>query len=1370
MILYGKSGNLKVLILGGIRGFAGVLTGRKDKEKMGDKRLLQEEEAEDYIVRCRERMTEKDGCAVFLIEFNLGREKEQIRKTEKYRRLLKRTYTVLSSMFRGSDLITCVEDETFLVFICGRITEKNVLDKADSICANLQFSVEENLPQPLTFSTGAYMVSGCDFTVETLLKQARQALEKAKRECTGSYCVRASVQGGEERETVNTSRIAYSEPLAALLNFSDLGICFLEVRDRDQIRATYISPGFYRMEGIEAETKPVPCLFENLGIYPEIQEEYRYMLLEAAKGSVITHVHRISGDGKNWRWRRVQAVRTEFSDSGVPVILEISTDVTELIETEEKLRESNERLWIAFGQTPNIFWEVDLETRDFTLYTMEDDINTGIMKHNVFTANFPEGLIENGMVHPDSADNFRKFARGILRGKKADTGNFIMRNQKDSNYGWVALTYRMLWNRSGIPIKAIGIRERMSSVVTGTHSMLYDRRPLPEAVRHHLIIRICVNLTEDRVEELWEEGKEWPELIREYTYSELFKKRGSGAFPFGLSQEEVFQEFQSEKLQEAYKRGERWQVKKYPGIDKGGNIRWVRAVINLQRKERNRALVMFLCVLDIQELHELENAYEGNIDYDETGQIYTMDTFCHLTNILLDRSSDQFCAMALIHVSGGVEQMDGPEVSPGKRVRDFIEIAFLFALGSDCLVGHYSDDRILVFFPTTGNRFDIKRRLEDAFIYVRTSTGDISGMENLRFIAGVTVETSEQADLDKMLHQVSSLCNVWRNASMDAVVFSDEYGNLDWDDGRDANITLASEEKLSLSDEIEEHKAAFRCTAAMLKSETLEMSLRNALEVIGKYYCADRTYELLLSEEEDRREVGMVYEWMAQGKPSIRQSVLRLKVDRIPVLQRCMQKRSAVFVERPPESDREYKWDFMAYPLLKDGQIQGFLCVENAHIHIRESGLLDLVAPYLQKEPERYRRKKYRSDGISKDILSSLPNRKDFEEMVYTLNLDRKSTMGALTVDVPELSELDNTRGFAYGKEILLNIVEALDTTFGISKVFRTGDNEFAVLFPNIIYEIFSAQCIRMRALLQKKYPGYIRVGYTWAKGVFSAEKLVEEARSLMNSEVSENQKSPRKDSLAENLSGSRGMESVPVVRYVPYFQPKIDMRDGRLVGAEALVRGIDKKGNIIKPGRFIEILEENGKIRELDFFMLESVLKQLSQWHKKEYDKITVSVNISRRTLFNPTVLASILAIQSHYPEIPSEQLELEITETAGNIEFATMADVVDRFRKFGIRFELDDFGSRYANLAVFSNVKFRTIKLDRSLINDLQSNDISRMLVENITGICKNFDMYCVAEGVENREQVDILLRLGCVYGQGYYYSKPIPAQEFEEKFLAR
>ena len=229
-------------------------------------------------------------------------------------------------------------------------------------------------------------------------------------------------------------------------------------------------------------------------------------------------------------------------------------------------------------------------------------------------------------------------------------------------------------------------------------------------------------------------------------------------------------------------------------------------------------------------------------------------------------------------------------------------------------------------------------------------------------------------------------------------------------------------------------------------------------------------------------------------------------------------------------------------------------------------------------------------------------------------------------------------------------------------------------------------------------------------------------------------------------------------------------MRDGSLAGAEALVRGIDSMGNIIPPGQFIETLEKNGSIRELDLYMLESVLKQLSQWKSQGLPAVRVSVNISRFTLFNPTSLASILAIQSHYPEIPAEQIELEITETAGDMEKATLASIVDNFREFGIEFDLDDFGSRYANISMFSSIRFNTIKLDRSLVNDLPDNEISRMLVENIVTICKNFGMRCVAEGVETRLQEAALLKAGCIYAQGYYYSKPLPPGKFEKEFLQK
>ena len=166
--------------------------------------------------------------------------------------------------------------------------------------------------------------------------------------------------------------------------------------------------------------------------------------------------------------------------------------------------------------------------------------------------------------------------------------------------------------------------------------------------------------------------------------------------------------------------------------------------------------------------------------------------------------------------------------------------------------------------------------------------------------------------------------------------------------------------------------------------------------------------------------------------------------------------------------------------------------------------------------------------------------------------------------------------------------------------------------------------------------------------------------------------------------------------------------------------------------------------------------------------EPVTVSVNISRITLFNPTTLASVLAIQSHYPSIPADQIELEITETAGDMEKATLASIVDDFMECGIRFELDDFGSGYANISVFSNIRFHTIKLDRTLVNDLPGNEISRMLVENITKICRNFDMQCIAEGVETVRQEEALLKAGCVLGQGYYYSRPLPAEEFEKRYL--
>lgn len=456
------------------------------------------------------------------------------------------------------------------------------------------------------------------------------------------------------------------------------------------------------------------------------------------------------------------------------------------------------------------------------------------------------------------------------------------------------------------------------------------------------------------------------------------------------------------------------------------------------------------------------------------------------------------------------------------------------------------------------------------------------------------------------------------------------------------------------------------------------------------------------------------------------------------------------------------------YPLKRKTGTAGFLCVENAQEHGKEAALLVTLVPYIQGEEKRF--ESITNTGIitGHDALTMLPNLSSYMDVVHSLDSDVYSSMGAVALDIPNFSVINSSFGFEYGNKMLLYIADVLVSIFGKAFIFRTWDAEFVVLFPNTIQEVFNGRCARLRTTVQRRYPRQVRIGSVWADGVFSARNLVREAQSIMRSDMI-NESEGNREELVDHIQhvNNRKLTQKTIV---PYYQPKVDMRNGSLAGAEALARGIDEDGRIIPPGRFIETLEKEGSIRELDLFMLENVLRQLNEWRQKGLPPVRISINISRVTLFNPSALASVLAIQSRYPDIPADQIELEITETAGDMEKATLAQIVESFRQCGIGFELDDFGSGYANMSIFSNIKFNTVKLDRSLVSELPENEISAMMTENLVKICRNFDIQCVAEGVETESQEKALLRAGCIYGQGYYYAHPMPAQDFETKFLKK
>lgn len=232
------------------------------------------------------------------------------------------------------------------------------------------------------------------------------------------------------------------------------------------------------------------------------------------------------------------------------------------------------------------------------------------------------------------------------------------------------------------------------------------------------------------------------------------------------------------------------------------------------------------------------------------------------------------------------------------------------------------------------------------------------------------------------------------------------------------------------------------------------------------------------------------------------------------------------------------------------------------------------------------------------------------------------------------------------------------------------------------------------------------------------------------------------------------------------FLQPKWDIYQNRIAGAEALVRWMKSDGTLIYPDEFIPIFENNGFIEKLDFYMLESVCQMLRALIDAGRRVYPVSVNQSRMLLHSADYTENVARIIEKY-KLPPNILELEITETVFMDERDNMVKVINELKKCGVRLAMDDFGSGYSSLNMLKDVYFDTIKIDREFFVSSTGNERNQWILLKIIELSNGVGMEVVCEGVETAEQVQLLGNLGCRLVQGYFYSKPISAEDFVEKF---
>ena len=237
------------------------------------------------------------------------------------------------------------------------------------------------------------------------------------------------------------------------------------------------------------------------------------------------------------------------------------------------------------------------------------------------------------------------------------------------------------------------------------------------------------------------------------------------------------------------------------------------------------------------------------------------------------------------------------------------------------------------------------------------------------------------------------------------------------------------------------------------------------------------------------------------------------------------------------------------------------------------------------------------------------------------------------------------------------------------------------------------------------------------------------------------------------------------------FLQPKMDLRQKCLSSAEALVRWMVDGKQLIFPDQFIPIFEHNGFCIQLDYYMVEQACKQIRAWMDAGLSPLPISVNQTKLLLYEEDYVERICDITRRY-EVPSRYITLEILESLALENPERVSARIDRLHSYGFRISMDDFGSGYSSLTTLSQIPIDELKLDRSFLiqGDQSTEHNRRKILEIVIEVAKRLHISTVAEGIETEGHEQLVREMGCDYGQGYYYSRPIPAAEFTDTFLQR
>ncbi len=438
--------------------------------------------------------------------------------------------------------------------------------------------------------------------------------------------------------------------------------------------------------------------------------------------------------------------------------------------------------------------------------------------------------------------------------------------------------------------------------------------------------------------------------------------------------------------------------------------------------------------------------------------------------------------------------------------------------------------------------------------------------------------------------------------------------------------------------------------------------------------------------------------------------------------------------------------------------------------------------------------KAYQDQLAFYDPLTKLPNRDLFmEELSWALKAARRhrDQLALLSIEIDDFGKVKNSMGIIAGNEVLCSVVDRIQSVIRDIDVFGQSEKDTdngAILFQ-LDSSVFSLLLNRIRtaenaAIVAKRITKAIGepirltdsdIYVTASIGIATYPPESNEPDQLLSLASSAKDYSKKHggdfiqfSSKEINKTYKRRLEMAGKLRkairddeFVLYYQPKVSVQTGSIQGAEALLRWQSSDG-MIQPGTFIPIAEETGLIIPIGEWVLREACSQLSEWQRAGLKPITMAVNISVRQFKDADFLAKTEQIIAD-SGIDARFLTLELTESLLINDIEEKIKTLKKLKKMGLKLSIDDFGTGYSSFSYLRKLPVDELKIDRSFIMDVSEHQDSRAIVSSIVNLAKNLNLSTVAEGIEKKEELEFLQTLECHQYQGYYYSRPIPGNEF-------